>query len=81
MGFSCSSTSFSITLKAFLKHICQRQIGSLLFLCKQGNVFDLFFQEQLNKKTLIKINPICFLDVIHSLIKKLLYYEEIFNNT
>ena len=47
MGISCSNISISI--KTFPKHTFQRQIASLLLLCKQGNVFCLFFQEQLNK--------------------------------
>ena len=51
-----------------------------VFLLKHLN-FYLFFQEHLKKKTLIKINLICFLTVIHTLIKKLFYYKEIFNNT
>ena len=46
MGISCSNISISITLKTFLKHTFQCQIASLLLLCKQGNVFCLFFQEQ-----------------------------------
>ena len=75
MGFSCSNTSISITLKTFLKHTRQRQIASLLLLCKQGNVFDLFFQEQLKKKKTIKINLICFLAVIHTLIKAKIHCE------
>ena len=70
MGFSCSNSSISITLKTFL-----------LLLCKQGNVFDLFYQEWLRKKTSIKINLIYFLALIYTLIEKLLYYQEIFNNT
>ena len=47
---------------------------------KWGCPFDLFFQEQFLKKALIKINLIWFLAVIHTLIKKFLYYKEIFNN-
>ena len=70
MGFSCWNIEISITLKAFLKHTCQCQIAFLLLLCKEGNIFDLFFQEQLKEKTLIKIKLICFLAVIHTLIKR-----------
>ena len=47
---------------------------------KWGCPFDLFFQEQF-LKTLIKINLIWFLAVIHTLIKRFLCYKEIFNNT
>ena len=76
----------TITLKTFLKHTRQRQIACFLLLCKQGNLFNTFFREQFflqtknKKKTVIKIDLVCFLAVIHTLIKKLLYYEEIFNN-
>ena len=36
----------------FKQFTCQHQIASLLFLRKQGYFFDLFFQEQLNKKNI-----------------------------
>ena len=52
MEFSCSNTSISVTLRTFVKYTRQRQIAFLLLLCKQGNVFDLFFQEQSKKKNI-----------------------------
>ena len=82
VGFSCSNTSMSITTKAFLKHTCQRQIASLLLLCKQGNIFNLSFQEQVKKKKNINEDKSDLLSCCYSYsYKKLLYYKEIFNNT
>ena len=59
-GISCSNISISITLKTFWKHTFQRQIASLLLFCKQGNIFCLLFQEQLNKtkwNNMLSFNP------------------------
>ena len=81
MVFCCSNTLISITLQTFLKHNCQHQIGSLLLLCKQGNVFDLFFQEHLKKKNKDKSDLLSSCYHCSCLIKKLLCYKEIFNNT
>ena len=59
MGISCSNISISI--KTFPKHTFQQQIASFLLLCKQGNIFCLFFEEQLNKikeNNMLSFNPI-----------------------
>ena len=48
---------------------------------KSGVVLSIsFFKNNLKRKALKAINLIWFLAVIHSLIKKFLYYKEIFNN-
>ena len=59
-GFPAQTFKF-LTLKTFLKYTCHRQIAFLLLLCKQGNVFNLFFYGTIEEeKTLIEINLICF---------------------